>query len=156
MVGWADNTNQLVEIDKATGEISSFTATSVSAVNFGLSYDKLNLLYLVNGDVSGDDSYLYVFIDADQDFQQGPTVGIESRHGDFHPSYNLYYGIDRTGIDTRSLVSIYVATDGDNFMASHQTVDQLHTLAFAVTTSSSSNNNGGSSTCFIRSITDTD
>ncbi len=149
MVGWADNTNQLVEIDKETGEITTFTDTSVSAVNFGLSYDRYNLLYLVNNGDSGD---LYVFVDNDQDFTEGPSVGYESRQGDFHPTSNLYYGIDHDGTDTRYLVSIYMDVLIDNFSESHQTVDQLHTLAFAVTKSKG----GDSGTCFIRSITDTD
>ncbi len=152
MVGWADNTNQLVEIDKTTGEITTFTDTSVSAVDFGLSYDRFDLLYMVN---TGDTGDLFVFVDNDQDFTQGPSVGYESRQGDFNPTNNLYYGIDHTGADTRSLVSIDVASDGDNFKESHATVDQLHTLAFVVTGSGSSDNDGGS-TCFIRVITSTD
>lgn len=150
MVGWADNTNQLVEIDKETGEITTFTDTNVSAVNFGLSYDHYDLLYLVNNGDSGD---LWVFVDNDQAFTQGPSVGHESRQGDFHPTRNLYYGIDHDGTDTRYLVTIYADALRDNFSESHQTVDQLQTLAFAVT---KSNSNGDSGTCFIRSITNTD
>ncbi|MGD9007687.1 MAG: hypothetical protein PVG41_07185 [Desulfobacteraceae bacterium] len=152
MVGWADNTNQLVAIDKETGEITQFIDTSVSAAEFGLSYAKYNLLYLVNNGDSGD---LYVFVDEDQDFTDGPSVGYEGRQGDFHPTTNLYYGIDHTGTDTRSLVTIYVAGDEDNFQETFETVDQLHTLAFAVTRSGSSGN-GDSGICFIRSITNTD
>jgi hypothetical protein len=151
MVGWADNTNQLVAIDKETGEITQFTDTSVSAVDFGLSYAKHNLLYLVN---NGDNGELYVFVDDTQDFTQGPSVGYEARQGDFHPTNNLYYGIDHTGTDTRSLVTIYVAGEEDNFRETFDTGDRLHTLAFAVT--SSSGGNGDSGTCFIRSITNPD
>lgn len=151
MVGWADNTNQLVEIDKATGEITQFTDTSVTAVDFGLSYDNLNLLYMVNNGDSGD---LYVFVDSLQDFDPGPSVGYESRQGDFYPANNFYYGIDHTGTDTRNLVSIYMdSDDGNNYRNSFETVDQLQTLAFAVTRSSGDN---GGSTCFIRSITNAD
>jgi hypothetical protein len=154
MVGWADGTNQLVEIDKETGEITTFiNINNVTAVNFGLSFDNINLLYLVNGDASGDSSDLWVFVDNTQDFTDGPSVEHESRQGDFYPSSNLYYGIDHTGADTRSLVSIYVAKEEDNLNDRVETVDQLHTLAFVVTSSS---DNGGSSTCFIRSLTNTD
>jgi hypothetical protein len=155
MVGWADNANQLVEIDKETGEITTFiNIDNVTAINFGLSFDNINLLYLVNGDASGDNSRLWVFVDNTQDFTEGPSVEHESRQGDFYPYSNLYYGIDHTGTDTRSLVSIFVAREEDNFNESFETVDQLHTLAFAVT--SSKGNGGSSSTCFIRSITGTD
>jgi hypothetical protein len=156
MVGWADNAgdpNQLVAIDKETGEITQFIDTTVEAVDFGLSYAKHDLLYLVNNGDSGD---LYVFVDEDQDFTEGPSVGHEARQGDFHPTTNLYYGIDHTGTDTRSLVTIYVAgDDDDNFQDSVETVDQLHTLAFAVTRSGSSGD-GDSGFCFIRTITHTD
>lgn len=153
MVGWADNTNQLVAIDKETGEITQFFDTSVSAVDFGLSYAKYDLLYLVNNSDSGD---LYVFDDDTQDFTPGPSVGYEARQGDFHPTTNLYYGIDHTGTDTRSLVTIYVAGNEDNFQETFETVDQLHTLAFVVTSSSSGSDSNDSGTCFIRSITNTD
>lgn len=151
MVGWADNTNQLVEIEKETGEIITLIDTNVSAVDFGLSFDRYNLLYLVN---DGDNGDLHVFVDDDQDFTPGPSVGYEGRQGDFHPSSNLYYGIDHDGTDTRYLVSINVAAESDNFRESNQTVDQLHTLAFAVTKSSSGGDSGG--TCFIRTVTNTD
>ncbi len=150
MVGWADNTNQLVEIDKTTGEITTYTDTSVTAVDFGLSFDRFNLLYLINGD-SGD---LYVFVDDDQAFTAGPSVEHEGRQGDFHPTNNYYYGIEDTGTDTRSLVIINPVLDGGNYWNSYETVDQLHTLAYLVTGKASSDSNGGN--CFIRSIIDTD
>jgi hypothetical protein len=112
---------------------------------------------MVNGDVSGDNSDLWVFVDDTQDFTDGPSVAYESRHGDFNPSNNFYYGIDCNGTDTRSLVSIYVAAEDNNFKESFDTVDQLHTLAFVVTGGGGgSSNNGGSGSCFIRSITNTD
>jgi hypothetical protein len=155
MVGWAD-TDRLVEIDKETGEIIPFTDTDtgVSAVNFGLSYDKLNVLYLVNGNDSGTTSTLYVFVGNDKKFSNGPSIDYESSQGDFHPTSNLYYGIDHTGTDTRSLVAIHVTPERDNFKKRFETVDQLHTLAFAVTRSSG--NGGGGGNCFIRSIANTD
>jgi hypothetical protein len=153
MVGWADDTDQLVEIDKETGEIAQFIGTTVEAADFGLSYSKWDLLYLVNNGDSGD---LYVFVDEDQDFTEGPSVGYEARQGDFHPTNNLYYGIDHTGTHTRSLVTIYVAGEEDNnYQESFETVNRLHTLAFAVTRSGSSDD-GDSGICFIRAITNTD
>jgi hypothetical protein len=159
MVGWADtNPNQLVEIDKETGEIIPLIdigVPDVPVVYFGLSYDKLNVLYLVNCSVSDDGSTLYVFDDKDKDFREGPIVEHESRQGDFHPTSNRYYGIDHTGVDTRKLVSFDVVDNtGNNYKDSFETVDRLHTLAFAVTSSSGSSDSGGG-TCFIRSITGT-
>ena len=149
MVGWA-STNQLVEIDKTTGEITTFTDTTIAAVDFGLSYDRFNLLYMING-VNGD---LYVFVEDDQAFTQGPSVEHECRQGDFHPTNNYYYGIEDTGTDTRSLVIINPALDGGNFWNSYETVDQLHTLAYIVTGKASSGSD--SSNCFIRSIANAD
>jgi hypothetical protein len=149
MYGWNDIENKPVVIDKTTGTIVETIDASVSGDKVGLSFDKYDLLYLVN-----DDGKIYV-LDTANAFQGPGGDNTEmARQGDFHPSSNYYYGICETGTDTREIVRINVYRSSDSVLDNYAAVDQLHTLAFAVTGGGSSG--GGSSTCFIRTIGNTD
>ena len=142
--GWADNTDELVTIDRDTGE-ATVLAAGVAAADLGLSFDRIDSLFLING--TGE---LYVFADDDTFHGPGGDNVTTARQGDFHPTSNIYYGINHTGTDTRELVLVDVYPVAENLQRTITTIDQLHTLAYIVT-SSSSGDSGGSS-CFIRSV----
>jgi hypothetical protein len=141
--GWADDTDELVTIDKDTGE-ATVLAAGIAAIDLGLSFDKIDSLFLI--DSTGD---LYVFADDDTFHGPGGDNDTTARHGDFHTTSNIYYGINNTGTDTRELVIVDVYRAAENLQETIETIDQLHTLAFIVKSRSSSNGDGGS--CFIRS-----
>jgi hypothetical protein len=148
MWGWADNSNQPVVIDKGTGTIMQTISATVSATNPGLSFDRIGLLFLIDG--TGN---LYVLDDNDTFQGPGGDNTTMARQGDFHPSTNVYYGITDTGTDTREIVLIDVYPNSGNTLRQYTTIDQLHTLAFTTTSSgSSSDSSSDSGTCFIRSL----
>jgi hypothetical protein len=150
LYGWADNIDQPVVIDKESGTIVETIDASMTCTDVGFSFDKYDLLYLINGDGN-----IYI-LDTTNAFQgPGGDSTTMARHGDFHPSSNYYYGINATGDDTREIVLIDTYQSSGNVLDNYATVDQLQTLAFAVT-GSSSGGGGGGSTCFIHTIGNTD
>lgn len=152
MWGWADNSNQPVVIDKGTGTIVKTINTAVSASNLGLSFDRIGLLFLIDG--TGN---LYVLDDNDTFQGPGGDNATMARQGDFHPSTNVYYGINDTGTDTREIVLIDVYPKSSNTLTSYPTINRLHTLVFTGTSSgSSSDSSNDSGNCFIRSIYNAD
>lgn len=145
--GWADNSNQPVIIDKETGTIVRTINATVPATTPGLSFDRIDLLFLIDG--TGN---LYVLDDNDTFQGPGGDHTTMARQGDFHPSSNVYYGIIDTGTIAREIVLIDVYPTTGNTLQQYPTIDQLHTLVFTTTSDSGGGSSNDSGNCFIRSI----
>ena len=153
LYGWTDNSNELVTIDKATGVATVLVgSTTIAAVDFGMSIDSINRLFFING--SGDQRLYVIDVLADVPVFSGPGGDLASiaRNGDFYPASEVYWGINDSGTDTRSLVRVNVKPTSNNELTPrYTTVDQLETMVF-INLSSGGSGGGDSGSCFIRSM----
>jgi hypothetical protein len=130
MYGWSEGGgcgfDDLVRIDKTTG-IATVIPSSLGTSRFGLAFDNTDTLYLVSWD-----GY-YIVNTSNGTWTLEGNIGI-AHHGDFHPTTNLYYGLNPGGFGVvgvpRSLIEADLATGTASTVGSTGSLDDMHTLAF--------------------------
>jgi hypothetical protein len=145
IVGWYDefgnapgggNDDTFVKIDPRTGIATEFQNTGIDTSANGLSFDEVDNLWNIdsarrNGQVVTQTAYL---IDA---FTGKPFLSVAlnppemAALGDFNPVNNLYYGLDFTAFSPSPTFIVVVDPRNGTTTQLGQTVDDLHTLAFA-------------------------
>ncbi len=126
LYGWTEESDNLVLWNKAAGTVTVVGASGVGTWEQGLAFDTSGVLYLVNGN-NGD---VYTMNTATGAGTSLGTLGVRAHHGSFHPTTNLYYGLDATAESgaARNLIVANVATPA--VVNTIPTLDNLHTLAF--------------------------
>ncbi len=130
MYGWAellDNGAQddLVSIDRLTGIGTWVGDSGIGTATLGLAFDANNVLWLVNHDGN------YYTIDTGTGVATYVgNIGRLAHHGDFDPATGIYYGISTYNWDNPRFLVLADLT-GEGFIEEIETVDNLHTLAFA-------------------------
>jgi hypothetical protein len=142
MVGWYQEfngtTDTFVTIDKLTGIATEFPDTGIEAARIGLSFNSKDELWLIDSPVGGVDGQLVQLawlIDPStgkpilNGFLSPPTAAFL---GDFSPSKNHYYGInkDPQGVDPTRADLVVVNIKNGKVRTVDPTVNDLHTLTF--------------------------
>lgn len=126
LYAWTEDHDDLVLWNKAAGTATVVGESGVSTSEQGLAFDTSGVLYLVN-DSDGD---VYTINTTTGAGTSLGTLGVRAHHGSFHPTTNLYYGLDLTADygATRNLIVANVATQA--VVNTIPTLNNLHTLAF--------------------------
>lgn len=125
LYGWSESGDDPVVWNKATGTPTVIGDSTIGTWSQGLAFDNNDVLYIVNGS-SGD---VYSINTTTGLATSVDTVGVLAHHGDFHPTSNVYYGIDATSSGTKNLVLVDPAASW-TVTSTIPTIDNLHTLAF--------------------------
>jgi len=127
MFGWWQAWHCLVSIDKTTGIATLVDKSNVNTYGYGLDFDNLDELYMVNG--YWDNKYVYT-VDPSTGLAAGVgDIGTKAHHGDFDLSSNLYYGISDPHEQSRSLVVADLSA-GSVISTFAELDDSMHTLTF--------------------------
>lgn len=140
MVGWYDEfggpTDTFVRINKRTGRATEFPNTGIDTSQNGVSFSDLNLLWNIDSprEVNGtltQTAYLLNPLNGKPLLTKTLTPPTNAALGDFHPSSNLYYGLNflgGKGINPTSIVVVDLKTGVVTGFTS--TISDLHTIAF--------------------------
>jgi hypothetical protein len=143
MVGWyqefSGTTDTFVRINKFTGVATESPDTGIEAARVGLSFNSQDKLWLIDSPFSGPDGPLVQIA-----WLLDPTTGkpisaqllsppTAAALGDFSPSKNHYYGInkDPLGADPTAADLVVINLKNGKVRTVGPTVRDLHTLTFA-------------------------
>ena len=127
--GWTESGDDPVLWNTAAGTVTLVGISGISTLAHGLSFDNSDTLYLM------DDGVQVYTIDTTSGVATSvgavTTATGYAHHGDFHPTTNLYYGIETTPWDAgpRTLVVIDAATQ-TVVSTIPTTIDALHVITF--------------------------
>ena len=126
LYGWVEpGVDSLAIIDPVTGLATLLGDSDLSTWTLGLAFDANDNLFLVNGD-----GEVYSIDPANSAATYLYDLTTMAHHGDFNPLNGRYYGInEETGI---SLIVADLGLSSGNVVATLPTVDNLHTITFAV------------------------
>lgn len=142
MVGWyqefSGTTDTFVTIDKLTGLATEFPDTGIEAARIGLSFNAVDQLWLIDSPAGGADGQLIQLIWLINPSTGKPVLnGLLSPPtaaflGDFSPSRNKYYGInkDPLGVDPTRADLVVVDINTGKVKTVGPTVKDLHTITF--------------------------
>ena len=137
LYGWTEETDDPVIWNKAAGTITVLDSGMANTRKTGLAFDASDTLYLINDYNWNQDGQSVYTINTTTGAATavGALPGLPyncAHHGDFHPTTNLYYGIDaaggRDGVTARNLLVINIGTL--TVVDTIPTVDNLQTLTF--------------------------
>ncbi len=135
--GWTEETDDPVLWNTAAGTITVLGASGIDTRAEGLAFDNTDTLYLVNDYDWNDDGQSVYTINTGTGVATAvgalPSLPYgHAHHGDFHPTTNLYYGIDallgRDGVVARNLLVINISTL--TVVDTIPTVDYLQAVTF--------------------------
>ena len=147
MVGWYQEclagpcapgtTDTFVTIDKLTGRATEFNNTGIDAARLGLSFNAIDQLWLIDSPIGGPDGPIQLLWLIDPATGQPVLNGLLSPPtavalGDFSPSKNHYYGInkDPQGADPTRADLVVVNIKNGKVKTVGPTVKDLHTITF--------------------------
>ncbi|MBF0451386.1 MAG: hypothetical protein HQK75_11840 [Candidatus Magnetomorum sp.] len=127
MYAWVQGFDDLVRINKITGTKTRIGESNLSTYANGLDFNSSDILYIVNGD----EGEYYELNTATGAANYIGSLGETAHHGAFHPTTNIWYGVNNYGgAGERSLVLADLSTG--TVTNTLPTVDNFHTLAFYI------------------------
>lgn len=128
LYGWVEpSVDSLAIIDPVTDLATLLGDSDLSTWTLGLAFDANDNLFLVNGD-----GEVYSIDPANSAATYLYDLTTMAHHGDFNPLNGRYYGITSPWETTKSLIVADLGLSSGSVVATLPTVDNLHTITFAV------------------------